>query len=226
MQAREHSPTMTDFLHSTTTLLPVALAGFFAMMNPIALAPAFLSLTSDLDRRTQQRVAIRATIIAFVIVALFAVSGSSVLSIFGITLPAVRIFGGLVVGIIGFNMLSGSSATAHAPAPQPKGPHAESPGLGIAVSPLAMPLMAGPGTLATALSLTAHGPGDRIVPTLVALAAVCILCCVCFLLASELVKLLGHQLIAVISKIMGLILGVIGVQMATDGVQSVVRALQ
>lgn len=91
-------------LHTVTVFM-----GFFAIMNPIANIPIFLSLTADEDKQTVRSIAFRSVFIAFVIVALFAVAGKVIFDMFGITLYALRITGGILVFLIGFHMLQGES---------------------------------------------------------------------------------------------------------------------
>lgn len=91
-------------LHTVTVFM-----GFFAIMNPIANIPIFLSLTADEDKETVRSIALRSVFIAFVIVAIFAIAGKVIFDLFGITLYALRITGGILVFMIGFNMLQGDS---------------------------------------------------------------------------------------------------------------------
>ncbi len=90
-------------LHTVTVFM-----GFFAIMNPIANIPIFLSLTADEDRQTVRSIAFRSVFIAFVIVAVFAVAGKVIFDLFGITLYALRITGGILVFLIGFHVLRGN----------------------------------------------------------------------------------------------------------------------
>jgi len=97
-------------LHATTVFM-----GFFAIMNPIANVPIFLGLTSDDDRQTTRAVALQSLVLAFLVIAVFSIAGKIIFELFGITLPAFRITGGLLVFLIGFHMLQGSHSSVHHP---------------------------------------------------------------------------------------------------------------
>lgn len=91
-------------VHTVTVFM-----GFFAIMNPIANIPIFLSLTADEDKETIRSIALRSVFIAFIIIAIFSIAGKLIFDLFGITLYALRITGGILVFLIGFNMLQGDS---------------------------------------------------------------------------------------------------------------------
>ena len=136
-------------IHTITVFM-----GFFAIMNPIANTPIFLGLTGDNDRETVKSIAFRSVFIAFIIVSTFAISGKLIFDLFGITLYALRITGGILVFLIGFHMLQGEST--HSKAKEKVNSDAQQDAaLSIAVSPLAMPILAGPGTIATAMNFAA-----------------------------------------------------------------------
>jgi len=189
---------------------------FFAIMNPLANTPVFLGLAGELDRAEQRGVATRALLLAFAIVTAFAVFGGAIFSLFGITLAAFRIAGGILVGLVGFHLLRGEHSTrAHAAEGNEKSRDAA---LGIAVSPLAMPILAGPGTIATAMSYAADAGPAELARVIAAFALICAASWVCFVGGESLVRFLGQNAIKVVSRLMGLILAVIGVQMLLAGI--------
>ena len=141
--------------------ITTAFFAFFAIMNPIANAPIFLGLVGDADERSQRAIAIRSVLIAFLVAAGFAAMGHLVMRLFGISLPALRIFGGVLVARIGFDLIMSSQSQAHKAFSG-----GDQPGFGIAVSPLAVPILAGPGTLATAATLSASGHVDAVIGTM------------------------------------------------------------
>ncbi|MDK9759060.1 MarC family protein, partial [Vibrio sp. D173a] len=96
-------------IHTITVFM-----GFFAIMNPIANTPIFLGLTGDNDRETVKSIAFRSVFIAFIIISTFAISGKLIFDLFGITLYALRITGGILVFLIGFHMLQGDSTHSKA----------------------------------------------------------------------------------------------------------------
>ena len=86
--------------------------GFFAIMNPIANTPVFLSLTAADDPATRRKVAARALIVSFLIILVFAAAGKLIFHLFGITLPAFRIMGGILVALVGYHMLQGGEQSS------------------------------------------------------------------------------------------------------------------
>ena len=196
---------------------------FFAMMNPIANAPLFMGLTDGLDAATRRRVALRAVSLAFVLIAMFAILGRQIFAVFDITLPAFRIAGGILIGIVGYHLMQGTESGVHTPDPIDSKDIREDV-LGIAITPLALPILAGPGTIATAMNFAADSTLAEIVRVLAALGLVCALTLVVFFASESIVRVLGQNMIKVVSRLMGLILAVIGVQMLIVGVRGAVAA--
>lgn len=194
-----------------------AFMAFFAIMNPIANAPIFVGLTDDLSAGARRPVASRAVLLAFAIVSLFVLAGGAIFSLFGITLAAFRIAGGGLIVLVGYHMLQGQSSPVHSPSPDVP----VSPGsvLDVAVSPLALPILAGPGTIATAMSLSAQGGAAALLRTLAAFAAICAITWASFLAGERILRVLGAHAIGVVTRLMGLILAVIGVQMLIAGIR-------
>jgi multiple antibiotic resistance protein len=205
---------MNDYLaHSVTVFM-----GFFAIMNPIANVPIFLSLTAGDDQASVTKIALRSCGLAFLIVALFCIGGAMIFSAFGITLPAFKITGGILVFLIGFHMLNGNQSTVQQPTDK-EHQGAREADLSIAVSPLALPIMAGPGTIATAMNFSATGNLIEMGITIAMFAAMCVITCLFFLFGGRLVKFIGTGALGVITRMMGLILAVIGTQMLIEGIR-------
>jgi len=191
---------------------------FIAIMNPVANAPVFIGLTEGLDNADKRRIAIRGVLMAFLIVAGFCLGGRWLFSAFGITLSAFRIAGGLLVGLVGFHLLQGNSSSVHSPSEEDNA-NSEGAVVGIAVSPLAMPLLAGPGTIATGMSFSAGADLAGVLRVLGAFGCVCLVTLGAFLAGGALVRALGQNCIKVLSRLMGLILTVVGVQMLIEGIK-------
>ncbi len=196
---------------------------FFAIMNPIANAPLFLALTEGLESPVRRSVALRAVALAFCIVAVFAIGGRTIFSLFGITLPAFRIAGGILVGLVGYHMLQGESSSVHSPTVEDNEKSRDA-ALGIAVSPLALPVLAGPGTIATAMNYAADSTFPEIARVLSAFGIVCIATWASFVGGERLVAFLGQNAIKVVSRLMGLVLAVVGVQMLIVGIRGAIDA--
>jgi multiple antibiotic resistance protein len=204
------------------TLFGTAFAAFFAIMNPVANTPIFLGLTEGMDARTTRRIAFRSTALAFLIVAAFSVGGNYLLHLFGITLSSFRIAGGLLVALVGYHLLQGGHSPVHKSRDSDVN-ESEDASADIAVSPLAMPLLAGPGTLVTGMNYAAGSSPERLGVVLGAFLLICVLTYVCFIFGQEMTRFLGKSLVMVISRLMGLILSVIGTQMVIEGILGVMK---
>lgn len=200
-------------VHTVTVFM-----GFFAIMNPIANVPIFLSLTANDDRQTTKIIAARALLLAFLIVTIFSVVGKIIFELFGISLPAFQIAGGLLVSLIGFHMLQGNQSNVHQPL-EKEIQNSRDVALSVAVYPLAMPILAGPGTIATAMNFSARGGIIEAIVTIVAFAILCAITYVLFVFGERFVTLIGAGALGVITRLMGLILAVVGVQMVIEGLR-------
>ena len=191
-------------------------------MNPIANTAIFLAMTDGLSRIEQRKIAIRSTLLAFGIVVLFSVLGKVIFSMFGITLPAFRITGGILVFMIGSHMLSGNPSDVHNPTEEDNEKSREAC-LDMAITPLAMPILAGPGTIASAMNFSA---GEGFLTTGLSILGITIMCaltCFMFLSGDRFVSFIGESAIKVVSRMMGLILAVIGTQMVIVGVHGAIH---
>jgi multiple antibiotic resistance protein len=207
-------------LHPATVFM-----GFFAIMNPIANVPIFLGLTADDDPKTTRTVAMRSLLLAFLIVVMFSVAGKLIFELFGITLPSFRITGGLLVSLIGFHMLQGNLSSVHHLDEGDKKKCREA-ALGIAVTPLAMPILAGPGTIATAMNFSAQGGLMAMVVTIASFAALCVITYLFFVFGEKFVTFIGVGALGVITRLMGLILAVIGIQMLIEGINGAFKLVE
>jgi multiple antibiotic resistance protein len=192
------------------TQLITIFMGFFAIMNPIANTAAFVGLVGHKNNIEKRRIAARSLIITFAIILVFSMLGKLIFHLFGITLPALRIAGGVLVFLIGYHMLNGSGSKLHSPE--------NNDNSDIAVSPLAVPLLAGPGTIATAMNYSASGGTMGLVITISVFAFLCLITFMCFIFSSKILTVIGEGTLSIITRLMGLILTVIGVQMLIEGI--------
>lgn len=212
---------MNSDFHTTLVLFTTSFMGFFAMMNPVANTPVFLGLTDGFTKEEKIAIAFKASFIAFLITLTFCILGGEIFDIFGISIDSFKVAGGVLVATIGMNMLHGSSSKVHS---GPEGLESKKQAaLNISVSPLALPILAGPGTIATAISYTAHKGFEHIFIVSIAIFMVLALNFVMFIMSEKVVRFLGDAGIQVITKLMGLILAVIGVQMLSDGVFALIK---
>ena len=190
---------------------------FFAIMNPVANTPVFLGLTSEYERDVSKAVARRALFIAFIIIVVFCAAGKFIFDMFGITLPAFRITGGLLVFLVGYHMVQGRNSSVQQPSDSDK-EKSKTAQLDIAISPLALPILAGSGTIATAMNFASVGGVNEFIVTTAAFFLLCVISYFFFVSGDRFVKFIGDNGIKVITRIMGLILAVIGTQMVIAGI--------
>jgi multiple antibiotic resistance protein len=186
--------------------------GFFAIMNPVANTPVFLGLVGDKDKSTRKSIAKTSCITAFFIVLFFVIMGKYLFELFGITIPAFKITGGILLFYVGFEMLQSKKSKIH---------HQEELELdeGIAISPLAIPILAGPGTIVTAMNNITSGNILHLGIVIAIFALMVYLTYLAFSLSELIIKKIGNHLITVIGKIMGLILAIMGTGMTIEGVK-------
>jgi len=196
------------------TLIISSFSGLFAIMNPIAMTPFFITITKEADESVKKEVALKATIVAFIVVAVFVISGSYLFKFFGITIPGFKIFGGLLISMVGLEMVQSKK-----PSTKNTKLALKDFDLGQAISPLATPILAGPGTIVTAMNYVNSEEPLSVVTTVFSFALVSILTYFAFRSSDFIVKKIGDNVIQVIAKIMGLIIGVIGTDMFISGIK-------
>ncbi|KMV31612.1 membrane protein [Photobacterium swingsii] len=207
-------------MHEITTMAVTVFMGFFAMMNPIANTAVFVGMTGNQTASQRQKTAVKALATAFFIIAAFSFLGKGIFELFGITLPALRLSGGILVFLVGYHMLQGSPSKLHTHSPSDATDTEDeaNDGKDIAISPLALPILAGPGTIATAMNYSASGEMLHIIITITAFASLCLITFICFLYGPKLIDKIGESGISITTRLMGLILTVIGMQMLIQGV--------
>ena len=196
--------------------------GFFAILNPVGNLPVFLGMVQGFDKRTQKQVAFKAVLVAFTIVAVFSVFGHVIFRLFGITLPAFQIAGGLIVFVIGYNLLN-ARATMHSQDPVRR-EDMEQLGEDMAITPLGTPLLAGPGTIAAAMNFV--GQEKTLLNTSLVVGIFGVMCLITYLLfvfGRALSSRVNPGILTVISRVMGLILAVIAIQMLIYGVEGTIK---
>ena len=197
--------------------LKTALVTLLVTLDPPGLAPVFIGLTLGMTRAAKREVALRASIIAFVILAAFALGGRFVLEAIGVTIPAFRIAGGLLLFYIAFDMLFALKAERRSEIATDA--MAIDHIRNIAAFPLAIPLMAGPGSITATMLLADRASGDWF--TLAGLLAIIALAMavsfVAFLAAERISGLLGTTGSVVLTRMLGVVLAALAVQFAIDG---------
>ena len=194
-----------------------AFAAAFASTDPVGAAPVFLGLTAHMDARQKRHAAIRASISSFLILAVAVVAGRFILGLFGISLPAFQAAGGLVIVLMGLEMLRGTPTRVQHD--DSEGEEKEDP----IIVPFSMPLIAGPGAITTMITLTARAEGWA--AQFIVLCAVAAETCVLLFILLSAAWLSSHfsrSGLRVLLRFLGLILLAIGAQLLLSGVQQFV----
>jgi multiple antibiotic resistance protein len=208
----------------TTALLPLlvsSIATFFAMCNPFANTPIFMSMTAGDDPATKKAVARRATLFAFAIAVIMAAAGKLIGELFGITLPAFKLGAGILVFMIGFHMVMGKPHAQSADKEEVE--HNREQRLEQAISPLGTPILAGGGTISAAVALSATDGFEGLVAVIVGFGVIMIMSYFFFLSGDAIEKKIGKSGLVALTKIMGLILLTIGVQIFLGGLDGVLN---
>lgn len=196
-------------LNATVTL--------FVTVDPVGLAPLFLALTAGMDRASRTQVALRGILIGTGLLVLFALAGMTILDLFGITMPAFRIAGGLLLFWLAFEMVYEKRQERKQETADRAVSHDEIKHL--AVFPLAIPLIAGPGAISATVLLSTEmsSPVERaaLIGVILALMALCMLV---FTLAERVDRFLGDTGRMVLTRLLGVILAALSVQFVADGI--------
>ena len=199
-------------------LFTAAFITLLVIVDPPGCAPIFASLTSGASAAHRRTMAIRASLVAWAILMFFALLGQPLLRTLGISLSAFRLAGGIMLFMIALDMVfERRTERREERAEGIKGtPEAED----ISVFPMAIPMIAGPGSIASIMLLTARADGmAEDLAVLAAMTAVILLTLIALLLAGPLMKLIGAKLEAMITRILGVILAALAVQFVLDGLE-------
>ena len=197
-------------------ILRFGLAAFVTLLvvvDPPGVVPIFVALT---ENEPAKRVTIltRAVLIALGVALFFLIAGRAVLSYLGVTVHAFSISGGILLFVAAMPMLFGQRGGLQAPEPRERG------GEDISVFPLAMPLLSGPGTIATILLLTSQAGNDvrKVGAIGVAIAIVFLVSFISLYLGSRLMRLLGEGGVHIATRVMGIVLAALAVQYVLNGI--------
>jgi len=208
------------FSSADAKFVVLAFSSLFSVINPIEAAPIFVAMTRGMEDR-RRVLAIRASMAAALILAVFALTGGAIFAFFGITLPAFQIAGGILFTSLGLSTLR-EDDHADERAEATGEPNRRDP----SIVPLGMPLIAGPGAISTVMVLVGQArDGGHRTALAIAIAANILLTLLFLLAAPALVRRIGATGQRVVSKIMGLITAVIGVQFVLNGVEAVAVAI-
>jgi multiple antibiotic resistance protein len=212
----------------TMAFVILSFSSLFAVVDPLGVIPFFSGLTSHLDRSRKRRVLIKSLFVAFFVLAVFTAAGHQLLHVFGITVEAFRIAGGVIFFGIGLDMLQSKPqrwrtgirrayAEDHDDGEEDED---EDP----SITPLAIPMIAGPGSITTVMVLTPQAPHNLGIPLVLgAVAGILLLTGGILMGADAILARLGRTGLRIIEKLMGLLVTVIAVQLMIDGLTPVVR---
>jgi MarC family membrane protein len=200
------------------------LAALFSVLNPIGTVPIFVGLTQDYTKSERSKVSMITALNVFIILIISFFIGQYVLTFFGITITALRIAGGIIIASSGFSLLNGKFS--------------KNRGIGkkveedihmrnsIALTPLAMPMLAGPGSISLLIAFyQEHNTTNEIIFSSIAILVVSVLIFLILRSAHYLAKILGASGIVAISRIIGFLTIAIGIQYIISSVLAIVRGI-
>lgn len=196
-----------------TAYMITALVTMLVVIDPIGIAPLFLALTRTKTPAQRRAIAFRATFTAAIVLALFALVGEPLLGFVGISMPAFRIAGGILLFLTALDMLFERRTKRREDRTE-----GEDDDHDPSVFPLSIPLIAGPGAIASVILLIGEKPGGEGLVTVLLITALTLLTLLLILLASStLDRIIGKTGIDVITRILGMLLAALSVQFVLDG---------
>lgn len=197
----------------------VAFTTFFAVIGPIDVAVVFAALTTQNTAKEKRRIALRGVLIGTMILLLFAFAGNPLLQYMGISLPALRTAGGILLLLVAIDMVFARSSGSTSTTDEEEKEAQESDD--ISVFPLATPLIAGPGAIGAVILLMSNTTGNplEIGVTVGMLLALMLLTYLLLLIATQVERVLGITGLQVISRVFGILLAALSVQFIFDGIQ-------
>jgi multiple antibiotic resistance protein len=193
----------------------------FSIVDPLALVPIYLAMVGNESRAEQRRIALRATLTMTAVLTTFATGGEVLFHFFGITIPAFKIAGGILLFFTALEMIHAKAIESRATVEEQTEARSKAD---VAIIPLGIPLLSGPGAIATA---TMWSTRASTIPQRLALYAsiltVALLTIVALFFASTLVRFLKQTGINIATRVMGLILAATAAQFVVDGVREAIR---
>ena len=213
MCSARNTPYMIDF---DTAFMITALVTMLVVIDPIGIAPLFLALTQGMTPARRRRIAIRATLTAAFVLALFAYFGEALLGFIGISMPAFRIAGGILLFLTALDMLFERRTKRREDRAEGADDQNDP-----SVFPLAIPLIAGPGAIASVILLIGQKPGPEGLVTVLGITALTLILMLLILfISSTLDRIIGKTGIDVITRVLGMLLAALSVQFVLDGLSA------
>ena len=200
----------------TSAFVATAFATAFTIIDPVGMIPLTISVTADATPSRRAAIADQAILVAAVVILIMGVVGKKVLDSLGITLPAFTIAGGALLFLISVDMLFGRKTGAKQTSEEER---ADAESTNPAVFPLAVPMIAGPGTIATVLVLVTLAAGDRAELAIVfaAYASAMAVTWICMRLSTQILRVIGTTGVHVVTRLFGILLSALAVQFVLNG---------
>jgi multiple antibiotic resistance protein len=207
---------MDDF----TQILLGTIVSLLPIVNPFSVAVTFISLSKDMDDGKRKKQALLASVYMAAILIIFLVAGVLIMKFFGISLPGIRVAGGIIILYIGFRMLNPERQDSQLQTARVNSDNDED----IAFTPLAMPMLSGPGAIAVTIGMAANADSRlEYAAESLGIIVVAVITFVLLRVAGSVKKLLGNYGVIVLTRIMGFLLICVGVQFVMLGVLDFIR---
>jgi multiple antibiotic resistance protein len=221
-----HQLTETEIVNEISNAFLLVFAGLFPVVNPLGAAPLFLSLTADCTAQQRTRLALLVAFNSFWLLVGSTLFGSLILEFFGISIPVVRVAGGLLVTAMGWKLLSEGAGSSR----EPLHDAADAGAANDSFYPLTLPLTVGPGAISVALTIGSHHPldpfGALAAAALLGLLAIALAIYGSYRFAVPLVRYLGEAGVNVLVRLSAFILVCIGIQIGWSGLSALFVGLQ
>lgn len=199
----------------------ISFTSFFTLINPLGVMPIFMTMTSELDSSERTKTAKKATVVAFIIIIIFALSGQLLFKFFGISVNSFRIAGGVIFFLMGMDMLQARLGKVKICESEVKTYVND-----ISITPLAIPMICGPGAITNAIVMMEDAVTIEMkIILLIAIILVMVLTYLILYSSSKIIKLLGETGNNVLLRLMGLIVMVIAVEFFFSGLKPIVKDL-
>lgn len=203
------------------TLLLLYMTSFITLMNPLGILPVFLTMTSELDKKGRQLTAIKSLITAFFTLVAFAFGGQMLFNFFGISVAGLKVAGGVLFFILGYEMLNARLSRIRVTPEEVKSYVND-----VSITPLGIPMIAGPGSITNAIILMDQSTTFVEKSVLIAsIFVVCLIILIILLSGNNIMKVLGDTGNKVLMKLMGLIVMVLAVEFFFTGIEPYIKSI-
>lgn len=211
-------------MSETWSFFVAALSTIFVIVEPLGVVPAFAAMTTGRPAAEVRRIALRASVVGAAVLFLFAIGGKMLLALLGISIDAFRMAGGLLLLLTALDMLRAKQAACRCSKEELDDAKTKDD---IAVVPLAIPLLSGPGAMAAVMMLMSRATGaSQVGAVLVAVAITFVVSFVVLRSASAISGAVGPSVMAAVQRVLGLVLGAMSIQFIVEGGVSLLTSLR